>query len=57
MLLMMETVRICETSVNFNDARRRYIPQVHLHTRSRENLKSQDTAPFFIYYHQEGVKM
>jgi hypothetical protein len=40
--LMMEAVRTSETSVNFNVTTRRYIPEdSKLHTRRRENLKSQ----------------
>jgi hypothetical protein len=39
--LVMEAVRISETSVNFNVTTRRYIPEdSKLHTRRRENLKS-----------------
>jgi hypothetical protein len=39
--LMMEAVRICETSATFYETTRRNIPEVcHLHTRCRENLKS-----------------
>jgi hypothetical protein len=39
--LMMEAVRISETSINFNVTTRRYIPEdSKLHTRYRENLKS-----------------
>jgi hypothetical protein len=40
--LMMEAVRTSETSVNFNMTTRRFIPEdSKLHTRRRENLKSQ----------------
>jgi hypothetical protein len=39
--LMMEAVRISETTVTFNVTTRRYIPEdSKLHTRRRENLKS-----------------
>jgi hypothetical protein len=39
--LMMETVRISETSLYFNDRTRHYIPEdFHLQARRRENLKS-----------------
>jgi hypothetical protein len=39
--LMMEGVRISETSVNFNVTTRHYIPEdSKVHTRRRENLKS-----------------
>jgi hypothetical protein len=42
MALMMEAVGTSETSVNFNVTTRRYIPEdSKLHTRRRENLKSQ----------------
>jgi hypothetical protein len=42
--LMMEAVSTFETSVNFNETRRRNISEdSHLHTRRRENLKSQAT--------------
>jgi hypothetical protein len=37
---VMTTVRISETSVYF-ETTRRYIPESYLHTRRRENLKSQ----------------
>jgi hypothetical protein len=38
---MMEAVRTSETSVHFNVATRRYIPEdSKLHTRRFENLKS-----------------
>jgi hypothetical protein len=40
-VMMMEAVRISETSVHFNVTTRRYIPEdSKLHTRCRENLKS-----------------
>jgi hypothetical protein len=40
--LMMEAVRISETSVYFNETTRRYVPEgYNLHTRRRDNLKSQ----------------
>jgi hypothetical protein len=40
--LMMEGVRISETSVIFNVTTRRYIPEdSKLHTRRRKNVKSQ----------------
>jgi hypothetical protein len=39
--LMMEAASISETSVNFYQTTRRYIPEdSYLHTRRRENLKS-----------------
>jgi len=38
---MMEAVRSCETSINFNLITRRYIPEDSKHhTRCHENLKS-----------------
>jgi hypothetical protein len=38
---MIETLRISETSVYFNETTRRYNPEgCHLHIRRRENLKS-----------------
>jgi hypothetical protein len=41
--LIMEAVNTSETSVNFYETTRRSIPEdYHLHTRRRENLKSQD---------------
>jgi hypothetical protein len=41
---MMESVSTSETSVNFYQTTRRNIPEDrHLHTRRRENLKSQLT--------------
>jgi hypothetical protein len=41
--LMMEAVSISETSVNFYQTIRRNIPEDScLHTRRRENLRSQD---------------
>jgi hypothetical protein len=44
--LMMEAVRISETSVNFNVTTRRYIPEdSKLHTCRREKLKS-----YIVYY-------
>jgi hypothetical protein len=40
--LMIETVHTSETSVYFNDAARRYIPEsCHHHTHRCESLKSQ----------------
>jgi hypothetical protein len=40
--LMMTAASTPETSVNFYQATRRYNPEdSHLHTRRRENLKSQ----------------
>jgi hypothetical protein len=40
--LMMVAVLTSETSVNFNLTTRRYVPEdSELHTRRRENLKSQ----------------
>jgi hypothetical protein len=43
---MMEAVRTCETSVNFNVTTRRYIPEdSKLNGRRRENLKSHN----FVY--------
>jgi hypothetical protein len=42
MMMMMEAVRTSKTSVNFNVATRRYIPEdTKLHICRRENLKSQ----------------
>jgi hypothetical protein len=44
---MMEAVRTSETSVNINVTTRRYIPEdCKLHTRRRENLKSQKKSGF-----------
>jgi hypothetical protein len=41
-----------ETSVNFYDITQRYNPEdSHLHTRRRENLKSDKWTRFFILYH------
>jgi hypothetical protein len=41
-VLMMEAVRISETSVYSHEITRRYIQEsCHLHTRRSENLKSQ----------------
>jgi hypothetical protein len=37
---MMEAASSSETSVNFYQTTRRNIPEDHLHTRRRENLKS-----------------
>jgi hypothetical protein len=43
--LMMEAANTSETSVNFYQTIRRNIPQdSHLHTRRRENLKSDTNA-------------
>jgi hypothetical protein len=43
---MTEAVRIFETSVCYNEATWRYVPEgCHLHTRCRENLKSQLVIP------------
>jgi hypothetical protein len=40
--LMMAAVLTSETPVHLNETTRRYIPEdSHLHTRRRENLKSQ----------------
>jgi hypothetical protein len=40
--MMMETVDASETSVYLNETTRRYTPEgCHLHTRRRQNLKSQ----------------
>jgi hypothetical protein len=44
--LMMEAARTSETLVNFYQSTRRYNPEdSHLHTRSRENLKSYSNEP------------
>jgi hypothetical protein len=52
--LMMDTVRTSETSVYFNGATRRYIPQdYHIHTRRPENLKFLIILFHFIFW--EGV--
>jgi hypothetical protein len=41
--LMMEAASTSETSLNFYQTTRRYNPEDgHLHTRIRENLKSQN---------------
>jgi hypothetical protein len=40
MVLVMEAVRISETSVYFKETTRRCIPESCLHTHRRENLKS-----------------
>jgi hypothetical protein len=43
--LLMEAVRISETSVYYNETARRYIPEgCNLHTRHRENLKSHKSV-------------
>jgi hypothetical protein len=40
---VMQAAGASETSANFDQTTRRYNPEdSHLHTRSRENLKSQD---------------
>jgi hypothetical protein len=40
---MMEAVQTSETPVYFNETAQRYIPEsCHLHTRSREKLKSHE---------------
>jgi len=45
--LMMEAVRVSETSVNFNVTTQRYIPEdSKLHTRRRENLRSHTVRYF-----------
>jgi hypothetical protein len=57
--LMMEAVSISETSVNFYETTRRNIPEdSHLHTCSRENLKSHDIFldPILNYYTTEAMK-
>jgi hypothetical protein len=47
--LAMEAVHASETSVNFNVNTRRYIPEdSKLHTRRRENLKSQRTVVIYL---------
>jgi hypothetical protein len=49
--LMMDAVRTSETSVYFNGATRRYIPQgYHIHTRRPENLKSLIILFHFIFW-------
>jgi hypothetical protein len=46
--LMMEAVRMSETSMYLKETTRRHIPEgYHLHTRRRENLKSQDGKSLF----------
>jgi hypothetical protein len=42
--LIVEAVRISETSVYFDEATRRYIPEACLHIRRFENLKYFITA-------------
>jgi hypothetical protein len=45
----MEAVRTSETSVNFYETTRRNIQEgCHLHTRRRENLKSQNITCILI---------
>jgi hypothetical protein len=42
--MMMEAVRMSETSVHFNETTQRYIPEdSKLHTRRREDLKSHNS--------------
>jgi hypothetical protein len=46
---MMEAVRTAETSAHFNVTTRRYIPEdCKLHTRRRENLKSDKTYSNYL---------
>jgi hypothetical protein len=46
---MMETIGTSETSVNFYQTTQRNIPEGnHLHTRRRENLKSQLFSPWSL---------
>jgi hypothetical protein len=53
--LMMKAVPTSETSVYFHETLRRYIPECcHLHTRRRENLKSNLTL---IVYRKRIIKM
>jgi hypothetical protein len=48
-VLMMEAARTSETSLNFYQTTRRYNPEdSHLHTRRRENLKSNGNEPYSI---------
>jgi hypothetical protein len=47
--LMMEALRTSETSVYPNETTRRYMPEgSNLHTRRRENLKSDNFAVYFL---------
>jgi hypothetical protein len=47
--LMMEAASTSETSVNFHQTTRRNNPEdSHLHTRRRENLKSDKLENFLI---------
>jgi hypothetical protein len=53
--LMMEAVRISETSVNIYLTTRQYIPEdSKLHTRLRENLKSEMSVSMFICYFSDN---
>jgi hypothetical protein len=55
---MMEAASTSETLVNFHQTARRNIPQDgHLHTRRRENLKSQKfstSCPSIWWLHQQN---
>jgi hypothetical protein len=54
--LMMEAARTSETSVNVYQTTRRYNPEdSHLHTRLRENLKSQATGFFELCFVQKNL--
>jgi hypothetical protein len=44
--LIMDALYASETSVYFNETIRRYIPECYLHSRRRENLKSQEENLF-----------
>jgi hypothetical protein len=45
--MLMEAARTSETSVYFNETTRLHIPErSNLHTRCRENFKSQTIFPF-----------
>jgi hypothetical protein len=51
-ILKMEAIRISETPVYFFEITRCYIPKgYHIHTRRRENLKSQDNILLRVREH------
>jgi hypothetical protein len=49
-MLMMKALRTSQTSVQSNETTQRCIPEdSKLHTRRRENLKSQNDSNIYIY--------
>jgi hypothetical protein len=49
MTLMMDAVRTSETSVNFKQTTRRYVPEgSNLHIRCSEKMKSHKACKFYI---------